>query len=313
MIPGTSLSLFSDFLFLRLVFPAVVFTSLLVFIYFNYRSHTFFLIATAIFAMKYVEGFFDLASGKMQREGDVTGVATTNMTHCLVSIIGFGAIYLTTRNLPVALFFLPALWIAFFVMQRKRLNITVRLRDVLTVENFEHRVALAVRLFPFTVSLIVNSLALNAPRFILNSVVGPEELGFFSAISHFLTIGALATGSVAQMTLPSLADAIAKHSSRKFWKRLFWPAATVQCASILGVLIAIAIGPEMLNPFYGKQFVSENHPRGRHDCRGAAVLLLYFCKWLLCGSNAQRASRRSMRVASCCSRRYVDPGAAVRS
>jgi hypothetical protein len=87
-----SLSLFSDFLFLRLVFPAVVFTSLLVFIYFNYRSHTFFLIATAIFAMKYVEGFFDLASGKMQREGDVTGVATTNMTRCLVSIIGFGAI-----------------------------------------------------------------------------------------------------------------------------------------------------------------------------------------------------------------------------
>jgi hypothetical protein len=200
-----SLSLFSDFLFLRLVFPAVVFTSLLVFIYFNYKSHNFFLIATAIFAMKYVEGFFDLASGKMQREGDVTGVATTNMTRCLVLIIGFGAIYFTTCNLPVELFFLPALWIAFFVMQRKRFNITFRLRDILTVENFEHRVALAVRFFPFTVSLSVNSLALNAPRFILDSVVGPRELGFISAISHFLTIGARATGSVAQMTLPSLA------------------------------------------------------------------------------------------------------------
>jgi hypothetical protein len=49
-----SLSLFSTFCFC----PAVVFTSLLVFIYFNYKSHTFFLIATAIFTMKIRRGLF---------------------------------------------------------------------------------------------------------------------------------------------------------------------------------------------------------------------------------------------------------------
>jgi O-antigen/teichoic acid export membrane protein len=254
-----SRSLFSDFLFLRLFFPAVVFGCLLTFIYFYHTSPSFFLIAAAIFAMKYVEGLFDLASGKMQREGDFTGVATTNITRCLISIFAFGTIYLATANLPLALFFLSLFWIVFLLIHRDRLSINVQLSEVLTADNFKGRIGLALSLFPFSVSLIVNALALNAPRFILDGVLGPKELGFFTAVSHFLGIGALAVGSIAQTALPSLADAIAKHSIRKFWQRLLWPAALVQCACIVGVIIAIAMGPELLDLFYGREFESQGH------------------------------------------------------
>ena len=252
-------SLFCDFLFLRLVFPAVIFGCLLLFIHFYYLSQDFIMVAAAICAMKYIEGFFDLASGKMQREGDVAGVAATNTTRCLFSIIAFGALYLASHNLPLALFFLPALWIAFFVAQRERLSVNVRLAEVVTLNHLKRRLALALSLFPFSVSLIVNSLALNAPRFILGAALGPKDLGFFSAVSHFLTIGALVTGSVAQMALPALAEAINENSIRKFWQRLVWPAVAVQFASIVGVIISIAIGPQLLNLFYGKQFEGETH------------------------------------------------------
>lgn len=252
-------SLFSDFMFLRFVFPAVIFVCFMIFICIYYTSQTFIIIAAAIFAMKYVEGFFDLASAKMQREGDIAGVATTNSTRCLLSIIAFGAIYLSTHHLLLALCFLPVFWVALLVKQRRRLHIDVGVPKVITLANLRHRVNLAVSLFPFSVSMIINSLSLNAPRFILHGVLGPRDLGFFSAISHFLVIGALVTGSVAQMALPSLVDAINKRSARKFWQRLVWPAVMVQCASAVGVMIAIAMGPELLNVLYGSQFARENH------------------------------------------------------
>jgi O-antigen/teichoic acid export membrane protein len=254
-----SRSLFTDFLFLRLFFPAVVFASLLLFIYLYYISPTFVLIAAATFAMKYVEGIFDLASGKMQQEGDVIGVATTTVTRCLISTFAFGAIYLGTRNLPLSLFFLSALWILFLLTQRQRLNINVPLADVLKTDDFKRRIGLTFNLLPFGVSLILNSLALNAPRVILDAALGPEDLGFYAATSHFLALGFLVTASLAQTTLPSLVDATAKNLIHKFWQRLFWPAAIVQCASIVGVMIVIVMGPQLLSLVYGKQFESQGH------------------------------------------------------
>jgi O-antigen/teichoic acid export membrane protein len=252
-----SSGLFSDFLFLRLLVPALVFAFLLMFIYFH-DSPSFFLIVAGVCAMKYVEGLFDLAYGKMQREGDVIGVATTNLTRCLISIPAFGAIYLTTRNLPLALFFLSALWIGLFIIQRKRLDINARLSAVLDfrADHFKRRVGIAQSLFPFSVSLILTSLGGSAPRFLLDAVLGPKELGFFSAVCHFLMIGAIAANSIGQVLLPSLAGAIGKHSSHAFWRRLLWPVALVQCASIVAVFIAMAVGPELLTLFYGAEFAS---------------------------------------------------------
>jgi O-antigen/teichoic acid export membrane protein len=259
LVSQSSSVLYSDFVFLRLFFPALVFASLLFFIYFHYNSLSFFLIAAGVVAMKFVEGLFDLASGKMQREGDVLGVATTNLTRCLISIPVFGAFYYATRNLPLALFALSALSAAFFLVQRKRLNVNVRLSDVLdfTADHFKRRVEIAYSLFPFGVSLILMSLGASAPRFLLSAVLGPKELGFFSAVCHFLTIGALGAGSIGQVLLPSLVHAIAMRSIRQFWRRLFWPAALIQCVSIAGAFIAVAIGPQLLNLFYGAEFASQ--------------------------------------------------------
>src|SRR5580704_2321510 len=44
-----------------------------------------------------------------------------------------------------------------------------------------------------------------------------------------------------------------------FWLGLFWPAAIVQCASIVGMMIVIVIGPQLLSLVYGKQFESQGH------------------------------------------------------
>ena len=251
----------ADFLFLRLVFPALVFASLLVIICFSYNFLSFCWLATGVFAMKYIEGIFELASGKMQRVGDVRGVATTTLIRTVVSVPAFGTLYFATRNLPLALGALSALFIVFFFIQRKRFNLDARPSDVfdLRSQRLKRRIAIAYHLFPFGVTLIVGSLGLYAPRFLLDEILGPRELGLFVAVSHLLAVGGIAASSLGQALLPSLADEVSKHSVREFWHVLFWASALVQCACLIGVLIAMAIGSQLLILFYGPEFGGQGH------------------------------------------------------
>lgn len=258
MITQQNVSL-ADFFFLRLMVPALVFSLLLAYIGNGYVSPSFFLVAAGVFAMKYVEGFFDLAWGKMQRVGDARGVATTSLTRILISLPLFIILYVATRNLSIALFALSMVWIGFFFVQQKRFDLQVRAADVfdLASRRLKHRLIIACHLIPLGVSLVVMSLVVYAPRFLLDAILGPKELGIFSAVSHFLTIGGIAAGAISQALLPSLTDAIGKHSIRKFWKLLLWPSAIVQFVSLVGVLAALLAGSELLRIFYGPLFASE--------------------------------------------------------
>ncbi|MEJ0093438.1 MAG: hypothetical protein WDN46_08365 [Methylocella sp.] len=250
---------FADFVFLRTVAPLIVFGALLIFIGFAYDSPQFFWIASGVFAMKYVEGFFDLAYGKMQRSGDIAGVALTNLVRGGLSIPLFGGFYITTHSLPLSLFAVSALWVALFFIDRKRLAISVAASDLfdMTMRRLRRRRAIVFDLFPVGMSLVIMSLAIYAPRFLIEAALGPKELGFFSAVGHFLTVGGIAAGSIGQSLLPHLADAISNHSPRSFWRQLLWPVALIQGLSIIGVFLAIAIGSQLLGLFYGVAFAGQ--------------------------------------------------------
>lgn len=250
-----------NFIFLRVVVPALIFCLLLVFIWFCYGWSSFFWIAAGVFSMKYVDGAFDLACSKMQRAGNVIAVAIINVTRSLVSVPAFAGIYLTTHNLPLSLFAVSALWIALFSVQRKRFDLTARACEVfdITAENLKRRFLIARHLFPFGISLVVTSLGVYAPRFLLVAILGPKELGLFSAVFHFLVIGALVASSIGEALLPFLASGISNHSVRKFWQQVFWPSALVQSASMIGVIVAMAAGSKLLIFFYGPAFAGEGH------------------------------------------------------
>jgi len=288
-----------DYIFLRAVAPALVFVPLLVFINFWYASRSFFWIAAGVFATKYVEGFFDLAYGKMQSAGDIAGVASTSLARSLISIPIFGVFYLLTHNLPLALFSLAALWVAVFIVQRKRLALSADASQLfdLAPKRLSRRFATAIHLMPLGVSLVVMSLTTYAPRFLIDEVLGPKELGFFAAIFHFVTVGAIAAGSIGQALLPHLADSISKGSAHGFWKQLLWPVALVQCICAIGAFVAALIGSRLIELFYGAAFAGQ----GRMLVAAAIAAGPIYCAGIIANGCFAAQMRRGFLGVQCLS------------
>jgi O-antigen/teichoic acid export membrane protein len=244
----------ADYMFLRIVAPALVFGALLAFIGTVYSSTTLFWISAGIFAMKYAEGFFDFVYGRLQQVGEARTVATTSLTRCLISLIVFAAVYWVTRSLAPALFAITAVWLALFILQRRQLWAFVDLREVFAFSNLRTRASLAMRLMPLGVSAVIMSLITVAPRFLVEHQFGPAELGFFAAAIHFLTVGSIAVGSVGQSLMPGLSRAVVSGRTASFWKQLGLSVVAIQAMCLAGAGIAVLIGSDVLRIVYGPAF-----------------------------------------------------------
>jgi O-antigen/teichoic acid export membrane protein len=98
---------------------------------------------------------------------------------------------------------------------------------------------------------------MNAPRFLIDVMLGPAELGYFAAVSHFVVLGAVATGSVGHAILPVLAEAIRDRREREFWRQLIVIMVAAQVACGLGIAASVFFGGELLRLLYGNAFAGQ--------------------------------------------------------
>lgn len=246
----------ADFMLLRIVVPLVLFAALLAFIDFQYASSSLLAISFGVFAIKYAEGLFDLIYGRLQQTGQTRQVAMTSLSRCAISFVAFAAIYVWTRNLPLALVAIATIWLFLFVIQRRRLWPHVDLRELgsLSSGRLVNLVRISGHLAPLAVSLAVMSFTFNAPRFLLEHLFGPEELGYFAASYHFLALGSVVVGSLGHSLLPGLSKAVKDGRQRSFWKQLMLPALLMQVLAVLGIGIAWLFGSDILGLVYGPRF-----------------------------------------------------------
>jgi O-antigen/teichoic acid export membrane protein len=259
LVSGGQLGTASDMMFLRLVFPLIVFGAILGFIADSYKSQWLLTISACVLAQKYVEGFLDLSYAYMQKSNNWKSLAISTVVRCALLVVVFAAVYILADRLAVALIAVTGFSALFYLIFDRRFDPPVRTADLFDFSRLAlaRRWGLVVLLLPLAVSSVVMSLTMNAPRFLIDVILGPAELGYFAAVSHFVVLGAVATGSVGHAILPVLAEAIRGRREREFWRQLIAIMAAVQVACGLGIVASVFLGGELLRLLYGNAFAGQ--------------------------------------------------------
>jgi O-antigen/teichoic acid export membrane protein len=259
LVSGGQLGSASDMMFLRLISPLLVFGAILAFIAVSYRSESLLTISACVLAQKYIEGLFDLSYAYMQKSNNWKSLAISTVVRCALLVVVFAVVYVSTNRLAIALIAVTGLSVLFYLMFDRRFDPPVRAASLFDLSRLAsaRRWGLALLLLPLAVSNVVMSLTTNAPRLLIDFTLGPAELGHFAAVSHFVVIGAVATGSVGHAILPVLAEAIRDRREREFWLQLFGIMVAIQAACGVGGVASIFVGDELLRLLYGNAFAGQ--------------------------------------------------------
>ena len=259
LVSGGQLAAPSDMMFLRLAFPLIVFAGVLAFIAGSYKSEWLLTISACVLAQKYIEGFFDLSYAYMQKSNNWRSLAISTVVRCALLVVAFAAVYVLTNHLAVALLAVTGFSVLFYLIFDRRFDPPIKPAELFDFSRLAsaRRWGLAILLLPLAVSNVVMSLTTNAPRFLIDFILGPAELGFFAAVSHFVLVGAVATGSVGHAILPVLAEAIRNRREREFWRRLIGIMVVIQVACGVGIVASVVVGGEVLRLLYGNAFAGQ--------------------------------------------------------
>lgn len=110
---------------------------------------------------------------------------------------------------------------------------------------------------PLGVALMLTSLTVSVPRWILERTSGEGALGRFAALSYFVTAGMLATSTLGQTAAARLARRWAEGARDAFSSLLLRLVVVAIAGGFVGVAVAHVAGPLLLSVFYGSDYAGE--------------------------------------------------------
>jgi O-antigen/teichoic acid export membrane protein len=115
-------------------------------------------------------------------------------------------------------------------------------------------IELAALGLPLGVTLLLGSLNVNVPRYVVAHLSGSEALGVFAVMAYFVTAGKVVITALCQPTSPRLADAFAKGNVEAFRRLLLKVVGLSALLGLAGVVVAGLAGKPLLTLVYGALF-----------------------------------------------------------
>lgn len=250
---------FSDYLFLRVLFPALLYGGLsCVALTGTLGGGGFWVTVVAFSALKFVEGLSDLNCGifqKLHRSHTITIAAGFRFA---AAALVFPAVLWAVGSVETALLALAAAWLVIYFSfdNRERQALVPMPDDVLSADRkvVGRRWDLFAVSLPLGLSSAIMILNIYTPRFGIAHLLGADALGHFTAIQYFANFGGMLVAVICQAALPTLARVGSQRSAGRFTALI----AALVLFSLLGcfcgwLLIELS-GRELLGMIYGAGF-----------------------------------------------------------
>jgi O-antigen/teichoic acid export membrane protein len=250
----------SDYFVVRLCGSVPFYAVTLALVFAAYRDTKFAILTAALCFVKYVDGISDLCAGVFQKRLAQDKIALYAMIRSAAAITVFVPFFYLTNRLTLALFAMAASSLCLCALldypaSRRLWPAAIPFR--LDAGTLVRAVRLVLVCFPLGIAAVIMSINASIPRLLLDHFGGPKELGYYSAVSHFIVIGGLFVTAFGQSLLPLLVKNVADNNPKSYWRNFALANAALIGAAMTAAGAAFFIGGPLLGLLYGPLFASK--------------------------------------------------------
>jgi O-antigen/teichoic acid export membrane protein len=249
---------FSVYRGLRVVSSVVALLAVVLIAVASAENSTTLLIIVVYGGAKFFESLSDSVYGLLQRHELMKVISQSLMLRGVFSLLLMIVILAFTGSVVWGTLAYLMVWAATYVFFDSRNARALLAREAVSFsprQLFDVRAMAALLWFalPLAIVMLLNSLSMNIPRYVIAAELGDSQLGFFAAVGAFMVVGATAVGAVGQSAAPRLARYFAQDLKR-YLDLAFKMMAFALAVGLAGVAVAWTLGEFVLEVFYTAEY-----------------------------------------------------------
>lgn len=205
-------------------------------------------------AAKAAESFSDLCYGLFQQRERADLMARSFILRGLLTLLLFAAVLWSTHSVVFALSSQVLIWSLVALAhdmpaaRRQDAAATRPLFDAVYIGK------LAWVSLPLGISALIAALHLNAPRYILESLLGLKALGFFTVIIYLVQMGTMLANLAGQSILGRLSRLQAAGQGSQLRSLVFRLCLVANVLGAAGIAVSMSVGGQLLTVAFGEDY-----------------------------------------------------------
>ena len=224
----------------------------------GYRRQTA-LVIVAIGLAKAVESISDIAYGFQQRHEEMDRVAQSMMLRGVVALAALGLGVYVTGSVLIGCLGVAAGWAAVLFGCDLR-DAKASMHDVMASREGSRALCnLAWTAAPLGIVMMLSSLNVNIPRYVIQHYAGERSLGVFAAAAYTMVAGTTVVSALGQSASPRLAHYYVQGQIAQF-QSLMWKLISVGALlGVAGVMLAVTSGGPILRVLFRPEYAASAH------------------------------------------------------
>ncbi|BDG45223.1 lipopolysaccharide biosynthesis protein [Saccharococcus caldoxylosilyticus] len=205
--------------------------------------------------VKYFESLSDIFMGLFQKKGRIDLIGKSQLFRGIFTVVIFGLSFVLTRNVILSVCgLLITMIVRFISYDMKKAQ---EYADI--IPSFDSWLRLIRIALPLGIVSLINSLNTNIPRYLLDRLSSPSDLGIYSALSYVLVAANMLITPISLLAAPKLADAYNNNRVKQFVKLNIILILFSTLVFIPIILILIIQGENVLKILYSDEYATYNY------------------------------------------------------
>jgi O-antigen/teichoic acid export membrane protein len=261
---------FGDYLSLRLIMTALAFAIVVIISVVSGYARETIIVVLLVGLSKAVEAISGVYYGLFQQRERMDRMAISMMIKGPLSLLALGATVYFTKSMAWGVVGLVVAWLTLLFAYDIPNGLDVLHHDPAHQEqthlakvklhltwHFPTLRRLAWLSAPLGVVMMLISLNVNIPRYVIEHSLGERELGIFAALAYLIVAGTMIVVALGQSASPRLAQYYADKDERAFRTLLLKLILVGALLGVLGVIVALIGGKPLLTLLYQPEYAEQ--------------------------------------------------------